>query len=246
MDLTGVLRALELAGLSGIRSSWVLVATSLAGALGYLTFPDGVSWLGTWPGVGAMAVFALIEHFSERDTDLIQVLRAVQTALAATTAVLTTGALARAEQSLHVGIPVWAVQVVAVLVAVTTIGVRHQVKLKLMELSANAETPSRWVARAEEGGLVAGGTLVVLSPVLLAATFVACGLAVVGLVLAFKELDRQARRACGGCGALARREAQRCPKCHAALSPEVVLSLPIKLSVRLATVTQQGTRLLGR
>lgn len=239
MDLSWVLRALEVAGLSGIRPSWVLVATAAAGALGYVTFPEGLGWLASWPGAGALLVFAIIEHFAERDTDMLQIFGAVQLGLSATTAILSTGAIARAERELAVGVPVWAVQAAAVVIALATIGVRRQLKLKVMQLSANATTPSRWIARAEEGGLVAGGALVVLSPLILAGVFVACALGGAGLLLAYKALDRRGRRACDGCGALARKEAQRCPKCHRPLEPEETLTVPAKLSERIAAVAQR-------
>ncbi len=235
-----MLRALEIAGLSGIRPSWVLAATAAAGALGYVVFPSGLEWLASWPGAGALLLFAIIEHFAERDTDMLQIFGAVQLGLSATAAVVSTGALARAERELSHGVPLWAVQAGAVVIALATIGVRRQLKLKLLQLSANAVSPSRWIARAEEGGLVAGGGLMLLSPVILAGIFVALLLGGVGLVLAYKELDRARRRPCPSCGALARKEAQRCPSCAAALEPEEVLELPTRLSERIGALAERA------
>jgi hypothetical protein len=232
MELATILRALEVAGLSGIRPSWVLVATAVAGALGYVVFPSGLGFLATWPGAGALLVFAVLEHLAERDTDMLQIFGAVQLGLSAATAIVATGAVSRLDG--HA--PPWALQVGAVVLALATIGVRRTLKTRLLELAANVSTPAKWLARIEEGGFVLGAVLVLASPlILLVVVLVLAVLGAFGLG-ALKALDATRRRPCPGCGYSARKEAQRCAGCHAALRPETVLRLPPRLGQRLSAL----------
>lgn len=232
MDLGTILRVLELAGLSGVRPSWVLVGTAVAGALGYASFPPGMEFLATWPGAGALLVFAVVEHLAERDTDMLQIFGAVQLGLSGATALLASGALTRVSGQA----PPWALSAGAVVLALVTIGVRRKLKLKLMELSANISTPARWMARIEEGGMVLGALLVVFAPVLLLAGVVLLAIAGAFGLGALKVADRVRRVPCSACGHPARREASRCPKCHATLAPAVQLRLSPRLEERLARV----------
>lgn len=235
MEFQSVLRALELAGVSGIRPSWVLVATSVLGALGYVVFPEPVRFLASWPGVGAMVVFAVIEHLAERDTDMLQVFGAVQLGLSAATALLGTSLAARTSGYA----PPWAVQIAAVVLAVATIGLRRKLKLKLMEVSANVSTPTRWLSRVEEGSVLFALGLVVLAPLVLLGLVVALAVFAAFFAGTLKVLDLARRVPCDGCGHKVRREAQRCPKCKKDLAPRVVLELPVPLLERVAPKTPE-------
>lgn len=237
MELSTVLRALEIAGLSGIRPSWVLVVTSIAGALGYVVFPDGVGFLATWPGAGALLIFAVLEHLAERDTDILQVFGAVQLGLSAATALVTSGAVSRLDG--HA--PPWALQAGAVVLALATIGARRKLKMRLLELSANVATPAKWIARIEEGGFVLGAFLVLASPLIMLGVVILLAIASAFGLGALKAFDLTRRRACPSCGYGARKEAQRCAKCHAALHPETVLALPPRLGQRLSGLLEHAS-----
>jgi hypothetical protein len=246
MDLSTVLRALEVAGLSGVRPSWVLGATAIAAALGYVVFPPGMEFLGTWPGAGALLLFAVIEHLAERDTDMVQIFGAVQLGTSVATALLSTSALSRAT-----GIaPPWALSAGAVVLALATIGLRRKLKLKLIELSANVATPAKWMARLEEGGLLLAGALVIFAPLLLLVGIALLAIAGVFGWLSLNALDRLRRCPCPACGCSVRREAQRCRGCAAALQPEVKLSLPPTMGERITGLLERGDELgaesLGR
>ncbi len=232
MDLDAVLRALEVAGISGVRASWVLLIAAVAGALGYVVFPGPLHFLATWPGVGAVAVFAVVEHLAERDTDMLQILGAVQYGLSAATALLGTDLVAR-----HASVaPPWAIQTGAVVLAVTTIAARRQLKLRLMRLSASLSSPAKWLARVEESAVLLALALVVLSPFLLLGVMLGLALLAALSAVLLRVLDRARRVACGGCGHLVRREAQRCPKCKSPLAPARPLTLKEPLFARLSAL----------
>jgi hypothetical protein len=221
-SLDGALRALELAGLSGLRPSWVALACAAAGAAGLVVFPESLRFLATWPGVAALAVVALLEPMAERDLDFGEIFGSLQLGLSVASALLSTEVVAaqagaRGSIALRVG---------AVALAILTVGLRRKLKARLAEWTAALRSPTRWFARAEESAWVLAVVLVIYAPIVLLGAMLLAVLGGVALLVAARAWDSRQRRACPNCATPARREALRCPSCRAELEPDEWLVRP--------------------
>lgn len=223
------LRIVEAGMLAGIRPSLSLALCSLLIGFDVVPAEGALAMLGHPIGMTVACGIALAEMFWERDGDasVEQVLRVVRLVLAGAASLAAVATMAGYTRQEFGSVEIASGGGVAMMMGIVRTSVRTRAREVVHDVAHG------WIARVEEGGLVALGTLMVFFPLLPLLILLLLSLgATAAFALAFVA-DRSLRRPCGACGHPARVEAVRCPKCQGRLEPDRWRKPPARLAKRI-------------
>ena len=220
-------QVLSASAASGARGAATLLVVAVAGYFGWIELPESLDVLATVPGIAVLATFAVLEELAEGDEDLQEllelgnyVLRAALGAFVAyTVAAGADGGVVEASAS--TGVLETASPVAGAALATGTHHLRAKLHASARGFGDSALSPRSWLVWLERGGVAGVLVAVVFAPVIALAFVLLASVAAGIALLVRRQVERTVyRRACPGCGHLARVEASRCPSCSATLDVE--------------------------
>lgn len=216
MIIEALSRLLSLSALAGTRASLTLLCLGLAARMGILPAPH--PWMSSDVGLALLLGLVVLEELAEQDEDLQSLFDTVAYALRGGAGALAAESLQAGASTAGLPLPGWAAGLLGATLAVGTHHLRAQLHRQLEGLGDSVLSPRTWLAWLELGGVLGLMAAIVLAPVLALGFVILASAGGVAIVLVRRASEnRLRRRPCPHCGARARVEACRCPKCRGAL-----------------------------
>lgn len=211
MSAVLISQVLSASSASGARGAATLLVLAVAGWAGWLELPESMSVLGSIPAIAVLTALAVVEELLEDDEDLQELLELVGYLVRGAGGALVAWTVAAGADA---GASEAAAPVVGAVMAAGTHHVRSLMHESVRGFGDTALSPRTWLIWLERGGLVGVLAAMILAPVIALAFVILAAVAAGIALLVRRQLERSVyRRACPGCGHLARVEASRCPAC---------------------------------